>query len=331
MIQQTLSKSLDPKSKKLAVSWEVKGSAFADINWNSIESFEIQSDVFGHEDSSDLKWRLGITVLPDSSATSHGFLSTYQIKPVFGEINSKYSYFITKFTLKKRNGDSCGTFGCQPEEYDGKSAKVVQVTRHRSSQLSYPYYLELELQYPDDALERQTLQMPECIQVKFTKETRLMFCDVRFEVEGNIIEGHRILLSHKSPKFLEMFQDASNNPIKITDATFDGFSAFIDLIYCLEEPNDPTICLDIMRLAEVYGIEGMKSFVGQKLVASLTRENVIKTLIAADTNQAEDVKMAAIKFLENQAMKVEEMPHFQDLGTNVELLIQVLGTVRIDT
>ena len=168
---------------------------------------------------------------------------------------------------------------------------------------------------------------------RLPKETRSLFCDVKFSVEGGEVEAHRHVLASKSSVFLKMFtldtKDAKlTEPIKIEKATHAGFGQFIDLLYGLEDPTDPNICLEIMKLAERYEVEDVKKYVEHILVDSIKKDNVIAILIAADMNRAAEIKDAAMKFLKKNP--VEEMADFDQLWapTHSDLVKEILKNIR---
>ena len=162
----------------------------------------------------------------------------------------------------------------------------------------------------------------------FTRETRGLFCDVKFIVEGDLVEAHRIILASQSHVFLEMLTAVPKvkEPIEIKDISFKAFCQYLDAVYCLDSPTDPMICFEVIKLAEKYGTTNVKDLVRKNLLDLLSIRNAIKILIAADLNHAFDLKSAAINFLSNYQM--EDLPDFEELAANEILLKEVMKTNR---
>ena len=193
-------------------------------------------------------------------------------------------------------------------------------------------FVDLVIVYPMEAIKPIRIK-PEIGVFRIPKESRNLFCDVKFLVEGEEVEAHRILLANKSPVFMKMFtvdtKDAKlTEPIEIKDATHAGFNQFIDLLYGFDDPTDPNICLEIMILAERYEVENVKQYAGHILVDSIKKDNVIAILIAADMNRAAEIKDAAMKFLKKNP--VEEMADFDQLlaPTHSNLMKELFKNIR---
>ena len=196
-----------------------------------------------------------------------------------------------------------------------------------------PLKLKLTVIYPPEAFPNfiQTVDKPSFR--NFTMETRNLFCDVKFKVKGKMIEAHRSALANHSPVFLKMFtsetKDGKQNAvIQIEDEGIShlGFSKFLELIYGFDITlNDPVIGLEIMELAGKYDTQDIKKFVGNEMIASVSRENVIRILIAADMNGSGDLKKAALDFLKKN--RLHEMPDFDELAKNADLLKEAIATI----
>ena len=183
--------------------------------------------------------------------------------------------------------------------------------------------LELTVIYPEEALiPSQTKPLFSV----FKTEIRNMFCDVKFKVDDETVEAHRCVLANKSPVFMkELASDTKdgkqNAVIEIKDEgiTHVGFARYLDLIYGLDVPlDDPMICLEIIQLAEKYDTQDIKEYVEYEMMNSISRENVIRVMIAADMNGASNLKKAAMQFLVKNP--VHEMPDFEELAKKTDLL-----------
>jgi len=57
-----------------------------------------------------------------------------------------------------------------------------------------------------------------------------LFSDVQFQVNNQVIDAHRIILSISSPKFRDLILK-SQNPIQISSVSYDGLKAAIEICY----------------------------------------------------------------------------------------------------
>ena len=295
--QQITFESFDPVTRELKVEWEVDGYVLG-------EPVSVKSKVFSHDESSPIKWRLG-------------FKSTKPYLEPLSKVNSLF-----KYTLNFWRSDPNAQYEFHEENYLGQYLELPEVSNDLVPVWHAPLHTVI-LTYPPEAiayLEPKT--------VAFSEETKNKFCDVKFMVEGHVVEAHRIILANHSPVFMSMFttdtEDAKlKGPIEIKDASFDGFSKYLNLFYGLHVVlEDPTVCLDIIKLAERYDTQDIKQHIECRLIPSIDGSNVVRFLIAADMNDAQHLKKAAMEFLkENPAHK---LPDFGELTKHhTDLLMEV--------
>ena len=286
--------SFDSTTRKLEVKWKVDG-------YKLDTPVSVESKVFSHDESSPIKWRLG-------------FKSTKQYLEPLSEVNSLFKYTLDYKRLFPN------LLELSDENYLGQYLELPEVIS-----LLVPVVHKLTLTYPPEAL-RYLAHKTEPLPVKlFTEETRNKFCDVKFMVQDHVVETHRIILANHSPVFMSMFTaDTEEEPIEIEDASFDGFSKYLNLFYGPDVVlDDPTVSLEIMKLAERYDTQDIKQLIECRLIPSIDRSNVVRFLIAADMNVAQHLKKAAMEFLKKNP--VHELPDFWELTRHhFDLLKEVL-------
>ena len=299
------SKTFDTKSNTLKATWKVEVQ-------NGQVSTDTKSDLIAIDDSSPIKWRLGLKTNP---------------KEIYLQLEEGRELdFMYNVSSHRRYPDGEVYENFVFPEFKGPKCRCCGNFRIES------IFVDLEIIYPMEAIKPIRIK-PEIGVFRIPKESRNLFCDVKFLLEGEEVEAHRNLLAIKSPVFMKMFtvdtKDAKlTEPVEIKEATHAGFDQFLDLLYGLENPTDPNISLENMTLAERYEVEDVKKYVEYILVDSIKNDNVIAILIAADMNRAEKVKDAALKFLKKNP--VEEMPDFDQLmaPTHTDLMKEILKNIR---
>ena len=302
--QEIVSKSFYWPSRTMNVQWKVSGYKGLPLDTKAT------SDLFSHSDSSDIKWRLEVQIGPHK----------LWLKPD-SESNARFEY---SMTIKESHPNGKVSTDQTFENYDGKLEEIDTGYSH----VGLDWFLvELTLVYPQEALTKKQSNG----KLPYTEETRGLFCDVKFLVEDEIIEAHRTVLLTQSRVFLKMFtldtKDAkSTDPIEVKDASYEGFQELMNGFYGLAIKDDPIILLELINLAEKYDMQAIKEYAGHRVIKAISKESVVRLLMTADMNRAEDVKQAAFKFLKKNP--VEEMPDFKELCKHPELLVETLKFSR---
>ena len=306
LTQRFLSKVFDKRNLTFRVSWEVSGIQ------DGVEE-SVESGDFDHDNRFIIVWRLEFK-------TRVGQLPQLSLVPEQEKANSVFDYDLTIST-----GPTGDTMIRPKGIFDGKRI-TIDVPKNGESMV-----FNLILTYPKNAI----VLLPVANRQHFTvdtEKTKQLFCDVKFKVEGRIFQAHRSTLCRMSPVFLKMFttdmKDAkAAEPIEIEDATSEGFEAFLDMAYGIKSSPDLSICLEILQLADKYDITTLKHFMEYKLMDMISDETVIRILIAADMNQAEDLVLAAMDTLKFKA--VEKLADFKILlSVEHEELLQDLLAFR---
>ncbi len=170
------------------------------------------------------------------------------------------------------------------------------------------------------------------LQKMITKTTsREEFSDVQFTVEGKVIVAHRIILADRSDVFHKTFMhnklNSVKDPIPIVDTSYDAFSNFINTIYYGHTPADAEVCLEMIKLAEKYNVQDIKSEVEASVIASINMQNAIYILITSELHRAQRIKQAALKFCARYG--VHDMNNGKELAKHPDLMMEVFQ--RIDS
>ena len=121
------------------------------------------------------------------------------------------------------------------------------------------------------------------------------FSDVVFEVEEKLIYAHKAILVAQCDHFKAMFtsgmKESTQTKIDIQDWSYSSYIHMIEYLYtgCIKDFN-PTIGLEILGLADAYGLENLKSLCENTLIHNVDNENVVALLIDAHSYSAMELK-----------------------------------------
>lgn len=109
--------------------------------------------------------------------------------------------------------------------------------------------------------------------------------------------GHSNLLAALSPVFRAMFSDnwnESRNPIKITDASHESFSTFMEYFYKNSITLTPEDAVAILHLADKYDVKPLVDHCETFLMEQLTTENGIAYYQAAVRYERDQLKTVCL-------------------------------------
>jgi len=152
--------------------------------------------------------------------------------------------------------------------------------------------------------------------------------DFTFEVEGEEIPAHKIILSSRSSYFRALFNsgmsEATTNRLVVDDIDATTFKAVLKFLYCGRLPEDlrPS-AMKYIPVAEKYDIEDLKIASEDALSESLTLDNGVDALILADLYDCYILKMkAVIWFLKFKTSLSEDK--LEPLEAHPKLLLRIL-------
>jgi hypothetical protein len=127
------------------------------------------------------------------------------------------------------------------------------------------------------------------------------FADVAFVVEGRRVLAHKAVLCARCDYFRHMLHsgmaETRQKDITLPDIRYKAFKGLLQYIYTDRVMPSADIAVDLMALASRYGMEGLKARVEQRIMASITVENVSSILAAADLHAAEELKRCCMDYM----------------------------------
>jgi len=146
------------------------------------------------------------------------------------------------------------------------------------------------------------------------------FSDVSFEVEGRTIHAHKFILFARCEYFRRMFtsgyKEASSPCIPIPDVSYDVFLCVLSFLYT-GKPRDitPETAIEVMSLANLYGIDPLKRICAEMVGRGLNIQNAAYILQAADTYQAVQLRATCLHFMVTNFAQVVRTAAFKELIT----------------
>ena len=129
--------------------------------------------------------------------------------------------------------------------------------------------------------------------------------DIKFEIEGTILEAHQCILIAQSPVFMKLlsdkFKENREGKVVINDTTAEAFQAFLKIMYTGDKVkyfNDEVVC-DLYFLAEKYMFEDLESYCEFQIKKS-SAKYLIQRFIWAD---AHDTLTEILEYLKTQIVK----------------------------
>ena len=132
------------------------------------------------------------------------------------------------------------------------------------------------------------------------------YCDVEFSINNEKITAHRSILASRCDYFQTMFAGNFNESkansdgkyqCQIEDTTVSAFKFVLRYLYtdCLDLPNEDAI--DILRLADQYGIERLHNHAVRFCSRQISNANCVLWFIQADQHGLDDLRENAKRFL----------------------------------
>jgi hypothetical protein len=125
-----------------------------------------------------------------------------------------------------------------------------------------------------------------------------MFTDVLLHSgNGMSIAVHKLLLSYHSKTFEQMFKSKDVRVVMFKHIDFQAMHKFVTYLYYDEILELSKSVFQLLLTAIQYDLPKLKSICERQIVFSLTDQNLIQTLVEAETWKFEDIKQACWNFI----------------------------------
>lgn len=114
-----------------------------------------------------------------------------------------------------------------------------------------------------------------------------LFVDFEFKCsDGEVLKTHKFVLAARSPVFHAMLsndmKEAKEGSAEVPDFNSITMKEVLRFMYCNKVNKIKKIVRDLIFAAEKYEMEGLKKMCIESLIASLTTENVLQSLLLAE-------------------------------------------------
>eukprot|EP00327_Prymnesium_parvum_P004887 CAMPEP_0182850974 /NCGR_PEP_ID=MMETSP0006_2-20121128/30381_1 /TAXON_ID=97485 /ORGANISM="Prymnesium parvum, Strain Texoma1" /LENGTH=559 /DNA_ID=CAMNT_0024981617 /DNA_START=42 /DNA_END=1722 /DNA_ORIENTATION=+ len=146
------------------------------------------------------------------------------------------------------------------------------------------------------------------------------FSDISFLVEGRTIFAHKFILFARCEYFRRMFtsgyKESTCSSITIPDVSYDVFLIVLTFLYT-GKPREISLetAVEVMSLANLYGIDPLKRICAEVVTAGLNVQNAAYVLHAADTYQAAQLRAKCLNFMVTNFAQVVRTEAFKELIT----------------
>ena len=169
-----------------------------------------------------------------------------------------------------------------------------------------------------------------------TEERNKKFTDIEIIIkqgEGTSpvhLFAHKDILAARSPVFEKMFEhdlkEKATNAVDVVDIDPEIFKELLTYIYTEKAPNIKTLASPLLRAADKYQLEHLKSLCEQRLSYDLQVSNSAETLVLAHTYQAKQLKKNALKYIVSHRGEVRKTKDWETVHNNSELMEDLLDT-----
>jgi len=165
---------------------------------------------------------------------------------------------------------------------------------------------------------RQALQMAPIIEDPARKKASLFLnkseSDVVFKIENEEFPARRYVLSENNTFFKNMFasgmKESLSSVIEIEDTKAPTFKAFLEFIYVGKVDLKEDLALDLLKLADKYILNDLKTYCGNYLRGIITLDNCANLSEIADLYDTEALKARIRAFFRENAKKIARRADF---------------------
>eukprot|EP00644_Phytophthora_capsici_P006191 jgi/Phyca11/117000/e_gw1.32.190.1 len=155
-----------------------------------------------------------------------------------------------------------------------------------------------------------------------------LMSDMTFLVEGEPIFGHKSLCircNYFKAMFTGEMKESTAHEVEISDLSRATFLSLLEYVYTDRLTVADDGIKELFVAADRYGIESLKRLCAQKLLKSVSVENVSSILQAADQHNAPSLRDECFAFTLQHFDTVSKTPSFLEMArTNIELALQIL-------
>ncbi|EEY64005.1 uncharacterized protein PITG_02522 [Phytophthora infestans T30-4] len=155
-----------------------------------------------------------------------------------------------------------------------------------------------------------------------------LMSDVTFLVDGEPIYGHKSLCvrcNYFKAMFTGEMNESTADEVEISDVSRATFLSLLEYVYTDRLAVADDDVKELFVAADRYGIESLKRLCAQRLLKSVSVDNVASILQAADQHNSPSLRDECFAYTLKHFDTVSKTPSFLEMArNNIELALQIL-------
>lgn len=155
------------------------------------------------------------------------------------------------------------------------------------------------------------------------------FSDVTFNVEGEPVHAHKMIMSARSEHFRAMFSERwSQSPeVEVPDIRKPVFLALLEYLYTGKVDINIGLAIELLTAADQYTMSELKDRCVAVLLANITVENVSEIFTAADRHEVDKLRVKCMDFILQFSDEVFRTESFRALS--IEHVHEILAAAAV--
>lgn len=231
-------------------------------------------------------------------------------------ISAKFQIFDEQLNLLAENVFSTPWL-VSPEERFDTSRRLIQADfRKVAWNIKWNIVFAMEYEVPSCSCSRDPQEQPP--RSRLNEDYSQLFesgdhADLTFVVQGEDIRAHKLILTVRSKYFQLMFktkmEESSSNKIHVTDVAPKVFEELLKFLYSGVPPKYvEKETLQLLAVADKYGVDELKKSCESLICFYLTQENVIDALLLADNHNCPDLMLHATTVFKMRSGDLKDRP-----------------------
>ncbi len=156
--------------------------------------------------------------------------------------------------------------------------------------------------------------------------------DVQFEIEGEVVYAHRMMLVSRSPYFRSMLlgnmAESKKGKIEIPNISHAVFLAIMTFVYTGQIEFNHENAFELLEASEIFCLASLKDQLCQYLKNSITEETAVEILIVSKTFSLTSLSEKCIAFAIDNYNTFIEKDAFLPLESHSSLLLEILRRIN---
>ncbi|KAJ8680818.1 hypothetical protein QAD02_016605 [Eretmocerus hayati] len=159
------------------------------------------------------------------------------------------------------------------------------------------------------------------------------FSDVTVSIAKQELHLNKSILSKRSPVFAAMFdhelKENVTNIVYIEDFSYDVMLEFFRFMYAAKVDSMEKYMADLLRAAEKYEVEGLKSLCEQSMAKALNPDNALEYLIMANLHNAQFLEAQCMEYVVLNAKSIVKRPNYDLSQVPVDLVTKLFSLLAL--